>query len=75
MTANNEKFAIVLEAQPRTAPGYARLKRLLKYALRGLGLRCVEIRKVTDIGSRILSPDSVTSEPETVSREAENRTA
>jgi len=38
-----ERFLLTLEALPSDVPSSNRLRRLLKYALRGLGLKCVRL--------------------------------
>jgi len=43
-----QRFAIVFEAQPGTVPAEARLKGILKLALRGYGLRCLTMRRADD---------------------------
>ena len=48
MTPNRERFVITLELLPSTVPTPIRLKRLLKYALRCLGLKCTRIVPATD---------------------------
>jgi hypothetical protein len=48
-TTKPERFAIVVEVRPqRNMPAIAILKRFLKVALRGFGVRCREIRQVSD---------------------------
>lgn len=41
---------ITLQALPDIAPACVRLKRLLKYALRGLRLRCLRVEEITQDG-------------------------
>jgi len=40
-----ERFIITLEAKPSTVPAIIRLRKLLKIAWRGLGLKCVKIKE------------------------------
>ncbi len=43
-----ERFTITVESMPSSIPAIARLRRLLKFALRSCGLRCVQISQNTE---------------------------
>ena len=47
---SGERFQVTFEANRASVPATARLRRLLKYALRSCGLRCVEAADVTSNG-------------------------
>lgn len=46
MPPTKTRYAIELRPEPGDVPGIVRLRRLLKSALRGYGLRCVAVREL-----------------------------
>jgi hypothetical protein len=52
-----EEFELRLVAQPDDVPAAARVRQLLKQALRGFRLRCISVRDVTpDPGATTTAP-------------------
>jgi hypothetical protein len=51
MSTTTERYTLTLQALPGAywPPAIIRLRRVLKYALRVCGLRCVAIRPATDV--------------------------
>lgn len=47
----NPQYRLTLEAQPDKVAANARLKRLLKIAIRQLGLKCVKIQELNQTNS------------------------
>ena len=48
MADKTHDYLVRLRPIPGDCPPYLRLRRLLKFALRTLGLRCVEVREMTE---------------------------
>lgn len=46
------RYHLTLEAQPEAVPAVIRLRRLLKVALRGFGLKCVAVAEVAGEDNR-----------------------
>ncbi len=47
-SSEGETFTLTLHAVPHDVPAILRLRRLLKYALRGCAMQCVQIRAETE---------------------------
>lgn len=42
----NPRYALILTAKPSDVPAIIRLRRLLKLALRGFAMECIEVKEI-----------------------------
>jgi hypothetical protein len=77
LTGDGELWCLTLRVLPRHTSGAVRVRRLLKYALRGLGLKCVRLAEPEEMQRlrKIIDglAERIAAQSELLSREAQRR--